>query len=96
MRRELWETLVDTLAALHLHDAGEYGLRIQSATLDLPVEIAFAPTETGLKLLVDLPRWRWMDGMQPPPGRMHIHLQAPGARTFVGAPDERTRRQPAD
>lgn len=74
MRRELWETLLEILNALSLPEAAVQGLRIQSATLDLPVEVAMSYTENGFKLFVDLPRWRWIGGIQEQPARMRLTI----------------------
>jgi hypothetical protein len=71
MRRELWETLVELLVAL-TPDNDATTLRVTSMHLDLPVELRLRQGSDGLRLLADLPRWRWRAGMSEPLGRMQI------------------------
>ncbi len=75
MQRELWQTLVDMMTAINPQIAGEYGMIIQDVTLDLPVEIVVHRTEQAFYLMVDLPQWRWENGIHLEPGRMRVRLQ---------------------
>lgn len=74
MRRELWETMVELLEALQTPEASKQGLRINRVLLDLPIELQVLQAESGMQLFADLPRWRWVGGLDAPVGRMRIDI----------------------
>jgi hypothetical protein len=75
MRRELWETLVDLMSAIHPDELADYDLRVNDVFLDLPIEVTVRHSENSFRLFVDLPQWRWQGGYQMQPGRMIVRLQ---------------------
>jgi hypothetical protein len=70
MRRPLWQTLVEVVEAVM--PAGDSGIRVKDAYMDLPLEVRLRQTGTGLEFLADLPGWRWETVFDEKRGRMKV------------------------
>ena len=72
MIRELSDMLVD-LAESMLPE-GEGIVRVESATIDLPLEMRLAKVDGVYRLHADVPRWRWSTDFDTRPGRIRLDL----------------------
>jgi hypothetical protein len=73
MRRAFWETLVDLVGDL---DApSELGVRIESISMDLPLEVEVFFGRDGMEFLADMPRTRWRTVFDQQPSRLKLHCQ---------------------
>jgi hypothetical protein len=73
MIRELSETLVDI--AESMLPEGEGIVRVESAVIELPLEVRLAKVDGTYLLQADVPRWRWSTDFDSRPGRIRLDLQ---------------------
>lgn len=78
------DALSTTIAALadSLSSACQAGIRVDDATLDMPVEANVVRDHAGAQLvIVQPPRWRWRSGFDCEPGRLRVKFAPLGAES---------------
>jgi hypothetical protein len=73
MIRDLSDTLVEIMDSLL--PTGEGIVRVESALIDLPLEVHLTSEDGAYRLQADVPRWRWSTDFDARPGRLRIELQ---------------------
>jgi hypothetical protein len=72
MMRLLSDMLVDVADSLFPDGAGV--VFVQSASVDLPLEVSFRRRGKEVELHADLPRWRWTTDFDSRPGHIRLEL----------------------
>jgi hypothetical protein len=73
MIRELSEMLVDIAGSMLPEREGI--VRVESAMIDLPLEVRLAKVNGAYTLQADVPRWRWSTDFDARPGRICLNFQ---------------------
>jgi hypothetical protein len=70
MIREFSDVLVD-IAESMLPD-GQGIVRVESAIIEIPLEVRLAKVDGTYRLLADVPRWRWLTDFDSRPARVRL------------------------
>jgi hypothetical protein len=73
MRRALWETVTELIAAVYPDEAAA-SIRVTQLDVDLPIEMMLRETAAGVEILADLPQWRWATAFDERRGRIRLRL----------------------